>query len=203
MGTKPLAVTYIDPTAIVHSTAQIGEGTKIWAYVQIGEHAVVGKDCVIGNGVYIDRYVKVGNRVRIHNKALLYHGVIVEDDVFIGPGVCLTNDPAPRSGKTRNLKGKSWIVRKGATIGANATVLPDLSIGSYAFVGAGSMVTHPVPHHTLVYGNPARAVGVVCRCGLQIKNEQLSDKNKKLNCPSCGATFALAQDRQLNLQEIK
>jgi UDP-2-acetamido-3-amino-2,3-dideoxy-glucuronate N-acetyltransferase len=158
MGKKKLALTTIAPTALIHPSARIGRGTKIWAFAQVAEHAVVGRDCTIGNGAYIDRHVKIGNRVRIHNKALLYHGVIVEDDVFIGPGVCFTNDSYPTSRSTRNLKGKAWYVRTGASIGANATILPDLEIGENSIVGAGSVVTKNVPPNAIVCGNPARVL---------------------------------------------
>ena len=146
----------IDPTSIIHSTARIGQRTKIWAYVQVGERAVVGTDCIIGNGAYIDRHVIIGDRVRIHNKALLYQGVVVEDDVFIGPGACFTNDRYPKSGQRRNLTGKRWLIKKGASIGANATILPDVTIGEDAVVGAGSVVVKNVPPHSTVCGNPAK-----------------------------------------------
>lgn len=190
MGTKKSSETFIAPSAIIDPTAQVGKGTRVWAYSQIAEHARIGNDCVIANGVYIDRYVKVGNRVRIHNKALLYHGVLIEDDVFIGPGVCFTNDPMPRSGITRDLKGKSWTIHQGASIGANATILPDISIGSYAVIGAGSLVSHDVPSYALVYGNPARIRGFVCPCGFVFRITTPSEK-KSIECESCGKLIPL------------
>jgi UDP-2-acetamido-3-amino-2,3-dideoxy-glucuronate N-acetyltransferase len=178
---------FIAPTALVDATASVGGGTKIWAYAQVMEHAVIGRDCVIGNGAYVDRHVQIGDRVRLHNKALLYHGVIIEDDVFIGPGVCCTNDPWPRSGSTRDMSKARWRIHKGASIGANATILPDLSIGAYAVVGAGSVVTGAVPSHALVYGNPARIHGAVCRCGTVIRKDLDGAAVHKLRCESCGA----------------
>jgi len=147
---------FIDERALVSKTAKIGEGTKIWAFAQIGDNARIGKNCVIGNGVYVDRNVIIGDNVIIHNKALLYDGLVVEDNCFIGPGVCFTNDKFPCYNKTRDLTGRSWRVKKGACIGANATILPDVNIGSNAIVGAGSVVTKPVPDGAVVYGNPAR-----------------------------------------------
>ncbi|MDD5218266.1 MAG: acyltransferase [Candidatus Omnitrophica bacterium] len=185
MAKKKPYGTYLAPNAVIDPTARIGKGTRIWAFCQVAEHAVIGKDCVLANGVYVDRYVEVGNRVRIHNKALLYHGVIVEDDVFIGPGACFTNDPWPRSGLTRDLKGKSWTVHRGASIGANATVLPDISIGAYAVIGAGSVVTRPVRPHALVYGNPARERGLVCRCGQVMKDYPVELSKNKIICAKC------------------
>lgn len=188
MGETALVRNAIAQTAIVDPSARIGKGTKIWNYAQIAEHAVVGDDCVIGNGVYIDRYVQVGNHVRIHNKALIYHGVVVEDDVFIGPGVCFANDPIPRTDKTRNLAGKSWKVAQGAAIGANATILPDVSIGAHAVVGAGSVVTKSVPAYTVVCGNPARPLGLVCVCGHIQKGESVFLRlatDSHIPCPHC------------------
>lgn len=175
----------IVPSAVIDPTAKIGAGTRIWAFAQIAQFASVGSDCMIANGVYIDRYVKIGNRVRVHNKALLYQGLVVEDDVFIGPGACFTNDPWPHSGETRNLEGVHWRIGRGASIGANVTVLPDISIGSFAVVGAGSLVSREVPPYALVYGNPARIHGLVCPCGHVFPLKKYPQSPKSLRCPKC------------------
>jgi len=158
MAQKISSESFIASTAVVHPTARIGKGTKVWHFAQVAEHAVIGDDCVIGNGAYIDRHVKVGSRVCVHNKSMIYQGVILEDDVFIGPGVCLANDSWPRSGERRELKNTSWVIHKGASIGANATILSDVSVGAKAMVGAGSVVTKNVPANTVVCGNPAKVV---------------------------------------------
>jgi len=155
---KVLEKFFIDKRAVVSKTARIGEGTKVWAFVQIGDNAKIGKNCVIGNGAYIDRNVVVGNDVKIHNKVLLYDPLVVEDNCFIGPGVCFTNDKYPKHNKTRNLKKVSWRVKKGASVGANAIILPDVNIGRNAIVGAGSVVTRSVPDGEVVCGNPARII---------------------------------------------
>jgi acetyltransferase-like isoleucine patch superfamily enzyme len=155
---KILKKVYIDKRAIVAKTATIGSGSKIWAFVQIGDNAKIGKNCVVGNGVYIDRNVIIGNNVKIHNKALLYNGLIIEDNCFVGPGACFTNDRYPRYNQTRNLCGVSWRVGEGASIGANATILPDVNIGKNAIVGAGSVVTKDVPPGVIVCGNPAKPI---------------------------------------------
>lgn len=183
MGKPPLAKSVIAPTAVIHPTARIGTGSKIWAFVQVAEHARIGHKCVIGNGVYIDRYVKIGNRVWIQNKALLYQGVTVEDDVFIGPGACFTNDKYARTGTRRNMKGVYWSVKKGSTIGANATILPNVSIGCHALIAAGAVVTKNVPAHAIVAGNPGKIIGTACVCGKPVKN--LFSGKKSLRCPSC------------------
>lgn len=183
MGKRKLALTTIAPTALIHPTARIGKGTRVWAFAQVAEHASIGKYCVIGNGVYVDRYVKIGSHVWIQNKALIYQGTIVEDHVFIGPGVCFTNDKYPRSGIRRNLKNIWWTIGKGTSVGANAVILPNIFIGPNAFVAAGAVVTKNVPAHVLVAGNPARVVIPVCSCG-KPWGELLEKKPKK--CPACG-----------------
>jgi UDP-2-acetamido-3-amino-2,3-dideoxy-glucuronate N-acetyltransferase len=149
----------IHPTAIVHETVQIGDGTRIWAYVQVREQVVIGRDCILGNGVYVDTGVRIGDRVHIQNRALLYRPLIVEDDVFVGPGVIFTNDKHPQSRVIRDLTGITWTVRRGASIGAGAIILPDVTIGEGAMVGAGAVVTRDVPAHAVVVGVPARVVG--------------------------------------------
>ncbi len=146
----------IHPTAIISDSAVIGKGTVIWAYAQVMDGARIGENCVIGNGVYIDRNVKIGNNVKVHNKSCIYNGTVIEDDVFIGPHVCFTNDKYPVFDKTRELKGISWKVGSGSSIGANVTVLPDVNIGKRVKIGAGSVVTRDVPDGKVFYGNPAR-----------------------------------------------
>lgn len=190
MAPSASAQPLIAPSAIIDSTAKIGKGTRVWAFVQVGEWAFIGENCVLGNGAYVDRHVRIGSNVRIHNKALLYQGVIVEDDVFIGPGVCCTNDPWPRSGLTRNMTHVGWRIKKGAAVGANATILPDLDIGAYAVVGAGSVVTKTVSNFALVAGNPARQRGWVCPCGEVIRFEYSKPVPLPENCQVCGKTFS-------------
>lgn len=156
---KILRNAYIHKLAIVSKSARIGEGTRIWAFSQIGDNARIGKNCVIANGVYIDRNVVVGDNVKIHNKALLYDSLVVEDNCFIGPGVCFTNDKYPRFNTRRDLKGATQRMKKGASVGANATILPDVIIGSNTIIGAGAVVTKSVPGGVIVCGNPARIIG--------------------------------------------
>src|SRR3989338_6633190 len=145
---------------------------------------------MIGNGVYIDAGVRVGDRVNIHNKALLYRNLRVENDAFIGPGVCFVNDPRPRANRVRNLKGRQWTLGKGASVGANATVLSDISIGRYAMVGAGSVVSCTVPAYGLVYGVPARLKGFVDERGRKHQAQPLSPRK-----PPCGGLAAGSSSR--------
>ncbi|MCS6849050.1 MAG: acyltransferase [Anaerolineae bacterium] len=165
----------IHPTAEVSERARIGEGTSIWNNAQVREDAVIGKNCIIGKGVYIDAGVVIGDNVKIQNNVSVFHGVTIEDGVFIGPHVCFTNDMLPRAiNPDGTLKSaQDWTVvnttvRYGASIGANATIVCGITIGRWAMVGAGSVVTKDVPDHGLVYGNPATLRGYVCKCGRRL-----------------------------------
>jgi len=162
----------IHPTAEISPAATIGAGCRIWHYVQIREGAVLGENCIVGKDVYIDFDVRVGNNVKIQNGAYLYHGLTVEDGVFIGPRAVFTNDIYPRAiNPDGTLKGADdWEVGPtrvgyGASIGSGAIVLPNVTIGRFALVAAGAVVTRSVPDHGLVVGVPARLVGYACRCG--------------------------------------
>jgi len=155
----------IHKTADVHKTARIGKTTIIWNWVKVREEAVVGKNCILAKGVYIGKKVVIGDNVKIQNNASIYEGVTIENGVFIGPHTVFTNDKYPSAinaqGKIKS--NKDWklektVVKLGASIGANATILPGIIIGKFARVGAGSVVTKDVPDFGLVYGNPAKLI---------------------------------------------
>ncbi len=166
---------YIHPTALV-DTKNIGAGTRIWAYTHILRGATIGKQCVIGDHCYIESGVVVGDRVTIKNGNMLWEGVTVESGAFVGPHVFFTNDLYPRSPRLPEARfryaARSWLVptrvRHGASLGAGAVVLAGVSIGRYATVGAGAVVTKDVAPHALVVGNPARRAGWVCLCGNRV-----------------------------------
>jgi acetyltransferase-like isoleucine patch superfamily enzyme len=167
--------TYIHPSADVAEKAVIGEDTKIWHLVQVRPEAHIGRECVIGRGVYIDAHVKIGNRVKVQNYVSIYDGVTIEDGVFVGPHVVFTNDKNPRAvNPDGTLKdAQDWtisytLVREGASLGANATIVCGITIGRWAMVGSGAVVTKDVPDFGLVVGNPARLIGYVCKCGKRI-----------------------------------
>lgn len=174
--------TFVHPTAEVSDRAQIGEGTKIWNQAQVREGAVIGEGCIISKNVYIDENVHIGSRVKIQNNVNVYHGVTVEDDVFLGPSMTFTNDMYPRAFSI-DWKVTETLVKKGASIGANATIRCGVVIGEYATVGAGSTVTKDVPPHALVAGNPARQIGWVCTCGYKVSDDMV--------CPECGKKLEL------------
>jgi len=185
----------IHPTADVSPKARIGPGTQIWHHAQVREGAVIGQNCIIGKGVYIDFDVTIGNNVKIQNGAYVYHPAIIEDGVFIGPNVILTNDKLPRAitpdGK---LKGADdWVVGRilvkyGASLGTGAIILPDVTIGRWALVGAGALVTRSVPDHGLVVGSPARLIGYVCACGRRLQGDELRP-GATLFCSVCDWSF--------------
>ena len=170
----------IHPTATVDEGAVIGKGTKVWHYAHVRGSAVIGENCIFGHCSYVDANVKVGSNVKVGNKASIFQGVTIEDDAFIGPHVAFTNDMRPRS--LGGWKITKTLVKKGASIGCNSTIVCGNTIGEYAMVGAGSVVTKDVPPHALVYGNPARVRGIVCFCGEGLKR----GKSALAKCKRCG-----------------
>jgi UDP-2-acetamido-3-amino-2,3-dideoxy-glucuronate N-acetyltransferase len=175
----------IHPTSIVESPSSIGEGTRIWHFCHIMPHVNIGKNCTIGQNVFIGENVNIGNNVKIQNNVSVYDGVTLEDDVFCGPSSVFTNIKSPRSRISQRGKYIHTMVRKGATIGANATIVCGNTIGQYSLIGAGSVITKGVPDYALVYGNPARIQGWVCQCGTKLNFK----KNERTKCPGCGKKY--------------
>ncbi len=176
----------IHETAEVSDEAVIGEGTSIWHYCQIRERVSIGKNCNFGKGVYVDFDVVMGDNVKAQNRVNIYHGVVIEDDVFLGPSMTFTNDMFPRS-FIDDFAVYKTLVKKGASIGANATIICGITIGRYAMVGAGAVVTKDVPDHALVLGNPARIVGFVCTCGRKAEfSRDINDGKVEMKCGKCG-----------------
>lgn len=182
----------IHPSADVSPRAIIGAGTAIWHQAQVREGVSIGEQCILGKNVYVDFDVQIGSRVKMQNNCSVYHGVTIEDGVFLGPHVVLTNDLYPRAiNPDGTLKGTDdWAVSPtricyGASIGARTVVLPGVTIGRFAMVGAGAIVTHDVPSHGLVWGAPARLMGYVCACG-----RRLRPAANGLVCESCATAFS-------------
>ncbi len=189
----------IHKTAEVSDKANVGKNTSIWNYVQVRENAKIGESCIIGKNVYIDKNVIIGDNVKIQNNVSVYDGVTIEDGAFIGPHVCFTNDKLPRAinvdgglKKESDWKLEKTLVKKGASIGAKSVILSKITIGEFAMIGAGSVVTKDVPNYGLVLGTPAKLVGYVCRCGFKVtdKNNRLIDKK----CRSCGLSLDFLKD---------
>jgi UDP-2-acetamido-3-amino-2,3-dideoxy-glucuronate N-acetyltransferase len=208
---------FVHPSADVSPKATVGEGTRIWQHCQVREDARIGRTCILSKGVYIDAGVCIGDNVKIQNGISVYHGVTLEDGVFCGPHCVFTNDRQPRAiNPDGSLKSTDdWtisktLVRRGASIGAHATLVCGITIGQWAMIGAGSVVTRDVPDYGLVYGNPARLHGFVCPCGeklvkaadeaAQVAGEAASAAADvtpadavALICPKCGTRIAIPQ----------
>lgn len=175
---------FAHPTAVIEEPCEIGEGTKIWHFSHILPNCKIGTKCNIGQNVVIFQNVVIGSNVKIQNNISVFEGVIIEDDVFCGPSMVFTNISNPRSHVSRRKEYKQTLVKKGATIGANATILCDHTIGRYAFIGAGAVVTKDVPDYALVVGNPAKIVGWTCECGIK-----LDFNNNMLALCTCGKSY--------------
>ncbi len=178
---------YIHPSAEVEAGAVIGENSKVWHLCHIRRDAQIGRDCILGRGVYVDAGVQIGNCVKIQNYVSVYLGVKLEDGVFVGPHVCFTNDLYPRAvNPDMTLKGVvDWnptptLIKAGAAIGANSTIVCGVTIGRWAMVGSGSVVARDVPDYALVVGNPARVIGYVCPCGQRWDSAEAAQQ-----CPEC------------------
>ncbi len=176
---------FVDETSIIEQPAQIGDGTKIWHFSHIMPDVVIGRNCTIGQNTFIGKGVKIGDSVKIENNVAVFAGVTLEEGVFCGPSCVFTNVINPRSGISRRHEFKPTLVRKGATIGANATIICGNSIGRYAFIGAGAVVTRDIPDYALVYGNPARVNGWVCQCGVKLDFAE----GNKARCLQCGQEY--------------
>ncbi len=176
---------FIHESSYVDEPCEIGAGTKIWHFSHILPGARIGQNCSIGQNVNVGGGAVIGNNVRIQNNVSVYDGVVLEDDVFCGPSMVFTNVMNPRAFVSRKHEYRETRVRKGASIGANATVVCGHSVGRYAFVGAGSVVTRDVPDFALVYGNPARLHGWVCVCGIS-----LTFSGDQATCRECGRTYS-------------
>jgi acetyltransferase-like isoleucine patch superfamily enzyme len=208
------ATARIHPTADLESDVTVGARTSIWHRAQVRTGARIGAECVIGRDAFIDEGVTLGDRVKVQNLALVYHGVTVEDGVFIGPNAILTNDRYPRAITPAGglARADDWtvspiVLRHGCSIGAGAVVVAGTDVGRFATVGAGSVVTRPVPDHALVAGSPARRIGWVCACGARLGTREgdgdgdgdgapaPANHDGPAACPTCHAVYTIAGDR--------
>lgn len=186
---------FVHNTAIIDDSAQIGKGSKIWHFSHIMQNTVLGKNCNIGQNVVVSPKVILGENVKVQNNVSIYSGVICENDVFLGPSMVFTNILNPRSAIVRRNNFTETLVKKGASIGANATIVCGNTIGKYALIGAGAVVTKDVPPYALLVGNPAKQIGWVSEYGHRLK----FDKNGFAKCPESNQNYQLIND---NVKEI-
>jgi UDP-2-acetamido-3-amino-2,3-dideoxy-glucuronate N-acetyltransferase len=181
------------PNALVESS-EIGDGSRIWAFAHVMKDSRIGEHCNVGDHVFVESNVRVGNHVTIKNGVALWDGVVLEDRVFVGPNAVFTNDKNPRVGYSKNPQDfATTVVKEGASIGANATIICGVEIGRYAFVGAGAVVTRDVPDYAVVVGNPARQNGYMCECGAKVE--------PKIIC-SCGRMFILNEAKLICVSRV-
>lgn len=178
-------------TAVIDPGAQIGTGSKIWHFTHIMAGAVIGENCNLGQNIFVANGVVLGSNVKVQNNVSIYEGVICEDDVFLGPGMVFTNVFNPRSAVNRKDEYRKTVVGKGATIGANATIVCGNNIGAFAFIGAGSVVTRPIKPYALVVGNPARQTGWMSEHGERL---EFNDKGEAI-CSASGDRYRLNEDQ--------
>jgi UDP-2-acetamido-3-amino-2,3-dideoxy-glucuronate N-acetyltransferase len=184
-------LTFVHETAIVDEGAELGEGTRVWHFVHVSRGARIGARCVLGQNVYVGNDVRIGDGVKIQNNVSIYTGVEIDDDVFLGPSCVFTNVGNPRAFVERKDEYRRTHVKKGASIGANATIVCGHDLGEYCFVGAGAVVTREVLPYALVVGAPARRIGWMCKCGERLPEGD----NMSVACGRCGAGYALGGGR--------
>jgi UDP-2-acetamido-3-amino-2,3-dideoxy-glucuronate N-acetyltransferase len=186
----------MDPAVFVHessyvdSPSEIGEGTKIWHFSHVMKNSRIGRNCNIGQNVLISPRCVVGDNVKIQNNVSVYTGVILEDDVFCGPSMVFTNVFNPRSHVERKDEYRTTLVKRGATIGANATIVCGVTLGRYCFIGAGAVVTRDVPDYAMVHGNPARLRGWCCSCGEKLELAAAPPSRTSVACPRCAQRYS-------------
>ena len=192
----------IHKSAYIDEPAQIGKGTKIWHFCHVSSGVNIGEDCVFGQNVFVGNDVKIGNRVKVQNNVSIYTGCEIEDEVFLGPSCVLTNVTNPRSQVNRHSLYEKTLFRRGCSIGANATIVCGITIGRYAFIGAGAVVTKDVPDYALILGNPGRQKGWMSRHGHVLRNP---DKDGVFVCPESGFRYKLENEslKCLDLDEEK
>ncbi len=179
---------FVHESSCLDKGTQVGTGTKIWHFSHISAGARIGTNCNIGQNVYIAPGVNIGNNVKVQNNVSVYTGVTIEDDAFLGPSMVFTNVVNPRSHIPRKDEFQPTLVKRGVSIGANATVICGVTLGQYAFIGAGAVITADMPDYALAYGNPARIQGWMCHCGVKLRFHA-GDNDERATCGHCGTQY--------------
>jgi UDP-2-acetamido-3-amino-2,3-dideoxy-glucuronate N-acetyltransferase len=179
---------FVHPSSLVDEGAEIGSGTRIWHFCHIMSRARIGRNCNLGQNVFVASGVIIGNNVKIQNNVSLYTGVVIEDDAFLGPSMVFTNVINPRSHVSRREEYQATQVKRGVSIGANATIVCGVTLGRYSFVGAGAVVSKDIPEYALVYGNPARIKGWMCQCGIKLPLKA-DETDAEAACPGCQSRY--------------
>ena len=185
---------FVHQSSYIDDGAVIGAGTKVWHFCHVLPGAVIGERCNLGQNVVVMGGTRIGNNVKIQNNVSIYEGVILEDDVFCGPSCVFTNVTNPRSHVSRKSEYRQTLVRRGSSIGANATIVCGVTLGEYSFIGAGAVVRSDVPAYALMVGVPARQVGWMCQCGVRLQLQ-----HGRASCSACGATY---REREGVLEQI-
>jgi UDP-2-acetamido-3-amino-2,3-dideoxy-glucuronate N-acetyltransferase len=180
---------FVHESSFVDEPSDIGEGTRIWHFSHVMTGSKIGRGCNIGQNVVISPQVRIGDNVKIQNNVSIYTGVELEDDVFCGPSMVFTNVSNPRSHVSRKDEYRATLVKRGASIGANATVVCGHTIGRYAFIGAGAVVTRDVPDYAMVVGNPSRVIGWMCQCGVKLDLSRDPAKEERATCSACESSY--------------
>lgn len=180
---------FIHESSYVDEPCLLGKGTKIWHFCHIMKNSVIGENCNLGQNVFVASGVSIGKNVKIQNNVSIYTGVILEDDVFCGPSMVFTNVINPRSAVIRKDEYKETLVKRGASIGANATIVCGHTIGKYAFIGAGAVITKDVPDYALMVGNPAKLSGWMCECGIRLNLPNSKEQTAEATCNSCNRYY--------------
>ena len=180
---------FVHESSYVDEPCSIGEGTRIWHFSHVMKDCVIGSRCNIGQNVLVSSGVRMGDNCKVQNNVSLYTGVVLEDHVFCGPSMVFTNVINPRSHVARKDEYKTTLVRQGASLGANSTVVCGTTIGRYAFVGAGAVVTRDVPDYAMIVGNPGRVAGWMCQCGVKLNLSRDAARNENATCTACGTAY--------------